>query len=234
VQGVARAVPLGGPQGTVGLPGARLPVRPVRDWSTGAAGHASPSRAPASRADPARGGWAVRSAAMEHHVESSVGELRDRVRLEALRDCVRPYILRRTKEEVATDMPPRVIRDAYLELTPAQREAYERAEKEGVIQLNALGETLTVQHVFELVMRLKQICNFDPATGQNPTVATAFKGPRLPPPRRSPGHCGLAGLTASPHRRDFSPKELISSRWQPGSRFFSFFSGGANSNSLCG
>ena len=30
-----------------------------------------------------------------------------------------------------------------------------------------LGETITVQHVFELVMRLKQICNFDPRTGQS-------------------------------------------------------------------
>jgi SNF2 family DNA or RNA helicase len=78
-------------------------------------------------------------------------------------DC----ILRRTKEEVVSDMPPRIVRDAYLELTPAQREAYDLAEKEGVIHLNALGDTITVQHVFELVMRLKQICNFDPRTGQS-------------------------------------------------------------------
>jgi SNF2 family DNA or RNA helicase len=75
-------------------------------------------------------------------------------------DC----ILRRTKEEVATDMPPRIIRDTYVELTPAQRQAYDLAEKEGVIHLNALGDTISVQHVFELVMRLKQICNFDPRT----------------------------------------------------------------------
>ncbi|HEY7311931.1 MAG TPA: DEAD/DEAH box helicase [Gemmataceae bacterium] len=75
-------------------------------------------------------------------------------------DC----ILRRTKEEVAPDMPPRIVRDAYLELTPAQRQAYDLAEKEGVIHLNALGDTISVQHVFELVMRLKQICNFDPRT----------------------------------------------------------------------
>jgi SNF2 family DNA or RNA helicase len=78
-------------------------------------------------------------------------------------DC----ILRRVKEDVASHMPPKVLRDTYLELTPAQREAYDRAEKEGVVQLNALGETITVQHVFELVMRLKQICNFDPLTGQS-------------------------------------------------------------------
>jgi SNF2 family DNA or RNA helicase len=78
-------------------------------------------------------------------------------------DC----ILRRTKEEVAGDMPPRIVRDTEVELTPAQREAYILAEKEGVIHLNALGDTLTVQHVFELVMRLKQICNFDPRTRQS-------------------------------------------------------------------
>jgi SNF2 family DNA or RNA helicase len=74
-------------------------------------------------------------------------------------------ILRRTKEDVQSDMPPKVIRDLPLELTPAQREAYELAESEGVVRLNELGDTITVQHVFQLVMRLKQICNFDPVTG---------------------------------------------------------------------
>lgn len=78
-------------------------------------------------------------------------------------DC----ILRRIKEDVAQDMPPKVIKDAYIELSSAQREAYDRAEKEGVVHLNDLGDTITVQHVFELVMRLKQICNFDPRTGQS-------------------------------------------------------------------
>src|SRR5262249_59171933 len=78
-------------------------------------------------------------------------------------DC----ILRRTKEDVLTDLPPKTIRDAHVELTPAQRDAYNLAESEGVIRLNALGDTISVQHVFELIMRLKQICNFDPLTGQS-------------------------------------------------------------------
>jgi SNF2 family DNA or RNA helicase len=78
-------------------------------------------------------------------------------------DC----ILRRVKEDVMRDMPPKIVQDVALELTPAQRDSYNLAESEGVIRLNELGHTITVQHVFELVMRLKQICNFDPLTGES-------------------------------------------------------------------
>ena len=73
-------------------------------------------------------------------------------------------ILRRVKEEVMTDMPPKVIQDVHLDLSGAQRESYDLAEKEGIIHLNELGDTISVRHVFELVLRLKQICNFDPRT----------------------------------------------------------------------
>ena len=84
-----------------------------------------------------------------------------------LPELTRDSILRRVKEEVMTDMPPKVIQDVYLDLSPAQRESYDLAEKEGVVHLNELGDTITVQHVFELVLRLKQICNFDPRTGES-------------------------------------------------------------------
>ncbi len=78
-------------------------------------------------------------------------------------DC----ILRRTKDDVQSDMPPKVFRDLTIDLTPAQQTAYRRAEEEGVVHLNELGDTISVQHVFHLVMRLKQICNFDPLTGES-------------------------------------------------------------------
>jgi len=77
------------------------------------------------------------------------------------------YVLRRTKEQVMPDLPPRLDREAYLELAPAQQHAYRVAEEEGVIHLNELGESISIQHVFELVLRLKQITNFDPLTGQS-------------------------------------------------------------------
>jgi SNF2 family DNA or RNA helicase len=77
------------------------------------------------------------------------------------------YILRRTKDMVLDDMPPKLYRDANLELTPEQWSTYEAAEEEGVVYLENLEQSLTIQHVFELVLRLKQICNFDPVTGSS-------------------------------------------------------------------
>ncbi len=75
------------------------------------------------------------------------------------------YILRRTKDMVLDDMPPKLFRDADIDLTPEQWSRYESAESDGIVHLEDLKESLTIQHVFELVLRLKQICNFDPVTG---------------------------------------------------------------------
>ncbi len=77
------------------------------------------------------------------------------------------YVLRRTKDEVLTDMPPKMFRDVDIDLSPQQRETYRLAEEEGVLRLTEMGDSATIQHVFELVLRLKQICNFDPATGES-------------------------------------------------------------------
>jgi SNF2 family DNA or RNA helicase len=74
------------------------------------------------------------------------------------------YILRRTKDHVLTDLPPRIVHDEQLDLTPEQRETYKLAEDEGVLRLTELGTSATIRHVFVLILRLKQICNFDPAT----------------------------------------------------------------------
>ena len=79
----------------------------------------------------------------------------------------RDFVLRRTKDLVMKDLPPRLDRDEFLELMPAQRTAYSAAKEEGVIHLNEMGDQVTIQHVFELVLRLKQITNFDPLTGDS-------------------------------------------------------------------
>lgn len=82
-----------------------------------------------------------------------------------VRDKIEPYFLRRRKED-ALDLPPKIVDDQWLELTDAQRESYDRAKQEGVVQLKS-GHAVTVQHVLALITKLKQICNFDPATGES-------------------------------------------------------------------
>jgi SNF2 family DNA or RNA helicase len=95
----------------------------------------------------------------------SPGYLRPGLGPKRMAELVREHILRRTKDMVLTDLPPKMFRDADLDLSPEQRATYEMAENEGVMRLNEMGDAITIQHVFELVLRLKQICNFDPATG---------------------------------------------------------------------
>ena len=87
--------------------------------------------------------------------------------LRRLSQLAEEHILRRTKDLVLTDIPPRIDRDTELQLTDGQQEAYRIAEKDGVIRLNKLGDSITVQHVFELILRLKQITNHDPLTGES-------------------------------------------------------------------
>ncbi len=128
-----------------------------------------------ARSIPRARSWAMTGTPIENRIEDLVNIFAfvdpDRVPADTppklLPELTRDSILRRVKEEVATDMPPKVIHDTYLELSPGQRASYAMAETEGIVHLNEMGETITVQHVFELVLRLKQICNFDPATGES-------------------------------------------------------------------
>ncbi|MFM8581433.1 MAG: DEAD/DEAH box helicase [Planctomycetaceae bacterium] len=128
-----------------------------------------------ARAIPRARSWALTGTPIENRPEElaalyefmEVVPPRATPDLRQLQLLSKQYILRRTKDLVMKDMPPRLDRDEFLELAPAQRLAYDAAEKEGVVQLDGLGDSITIQHVFELVLRLKQITNYDPLTGDS-------------------------------------------------------------------
>ena len=117
--------------------------------------------------------WALTGTPVENSAEDLVGifeflspgYLRTGMKPRNIGRAVGDYVLRRTKDKVLADLPPKLFRDAQIELTPEQRESYQRAENDGVVRLSEMGGDLTIQHVFELILRLKQICNFDPVTG---------------------------------------------------------------------
>lgn len=132
----------------------------------------SGSTSQAVRAIRRRRSWALTGTPVENSTEDLVGifeflmpgHLSSEMKPRRLGEAASPYVLRRTKDKVLTELPPKMFRDAELELSPEQRESYQLAEDEGVLRLNSMSD-VTIQHVFELVLRLKQICNFDPATG---------------------------------------------------------------------
>ena len=127
------------------------------------------------RAIPRKRSWALTGTPIENSTDDligifeflSEGTLHRSMGTRDLAHATRDYIIRRTKDDVQLDMPPKLFRDAWLELSPSQQARYDEAEGEGVVRLEDLGTAITVQHVFELVIRLKQICNFDPVTGDS-------------------------------------------------------------------
>ena len=122
-----------------------------------------------------RRSWALTGTPVENSAEDlcgifefvSPGQLNPTMTPRRMGKAVRDFILRRTKDQVLDDLPPKMFRDPQLDLTAAQQSSYEMAEDKGVLRLTDMGDSATIQHVFELVLRLKQICNFDPATGDS-------------------------------------------------------------------
>jgi SNF2 family DNA or RNA helicase len=126
-----------------------------------------------ARSIPRARSWALTGTPIENSVDDlrgifefvAPGQLAAKMKPRAVGRAVADFVLRRTKDQVLSDLPPKVFRDADVVLSLEQAESYRLAEDEGVVHLREIKQKLTIHHVFELVLRLKQICNFDPVTG---------------------------------------------------------------------
>lgn len=118
--------------------------------------------------------WALTGTPLENKVEDVVsifqfvqpGLLRSDDQSSVTRH-IGPYMLRRRTEEVRLDLPDKSDQDIPIQLDAGQRRTYDQMEDEGVVELNAKGDSITVTHVFALISRLRQICNFDPVDGRS-------------------------------------------------------------------
>jgi TATA-binding protein-associated factor len=83
--------------------------------------------------------------------------------LEALHKQVLPFLLRRLKEDVLDDLPPKIIQDYYCELSPLQKQLYDafsgssaKQDVDGEISGNSSGKG---QHVFQALQYLRKLVN---------------------------------------------------------------------------
>lgn len=87
--------------------------------------------------------------------------------LEALHKQVLPFLLRRLKEDVLDDLPPKIIQDYYCELSPIQKRLYDdfsnsqaKNEAEGLIKgSHVANERSSPKHVFQALQYLKKLVN---------------------------------------------------------------------------
>ncbi|MEL7267745.1 MAG: SNF2-related protein, partial [Planctomycetota bacterium] len=92
--------------------------------------------------------WALTGTPIENSTQDLVGVfhflspgyLHNDMSVRELGNATREYVLRRVKDEVLDDMPPKLYRDAELDLTPQQWDTYETAEREGVISLEEMDQ----------------------------------------------------------------------------------------------
>ncbi|CAG8530565.1 8145_t:CDS:10 [Ambispora leptoticha] len=90
--------------------------------------------------------------------------------LEALHKQVLPFLLRRLKEDVLNDLPPKIIQDYYCELSDLQKQLYEQfaksqaksnveSELDSEAEVVEEKETKKATHIFQALQYLRKLCN---------------------------------------------------------------------------
>ncbi len=91
-----------------------------------------------------------------------IEEKSDRARLQTLRDRVRPFILRRTKDAVAPELPRKTKLVRPIEITGKQRELYEsiRVAAHAEVRRHIKERGLAGSHiaVLDALLKLRQVC----------------------------------------------------------------------------
>ncbi|KAF2275434.1 uncharacterized protein EI97DRAFT_468006 [Westerdykella ornata] len=93
---------------------------------------------------------------------SSKEQERGALAIEALHKQVLPFLLRRLKEEVLDDLPPKIIQNYYCDLSDLQRKLFEDFTKKEVKEIQAkagAGDRESKQHIFQALQYMKKLCN---------------------------------------------------------------------------
>lgn len=82
--------------------------------------------------------------------------------IEALHKQVLPFLLRRLKEEVLNDLPPKILQNYYCDLSDLQRKLFEdftRKEGKTLADTAGAGDKEAKQHIFQALQYMRKLCN---------------------------------------------------------------------------
>lgn len=82
--------------------------------------------------------------------------------VEALHKQVLPFLLRRLKEEVLNDLPPKILQNYYCDLSDLQKKLFDeffKKEKKSVEAGLNNGDKDSKQHIFQALQYMRKLCN---------------------------------------------------------------------------
>ncbi|KAK5110084.1 TATA-binding protein-associated factor mot1 [Meristemomyces frigidus] len=82
--------------------------------------------------------------------------------IESLHKQVLPFLLRRLKEEVLDDLPPKIIQNYYCDLSDLQKRLFEdftRKESKSLQDMAGSGGKEAKQHIFQALQYMRKLCN---------------------------------------------------------------------------
>ena len=86
-----------------------------------------------------------------------IEQAKNEVKLESLKELVRPYILRRIKSDVLKDLPPKIEQTIYIEPTEEEKAFYEAIREKAQEKLLNLDETSKIAILAEIT-KLRMAC----------------------------------------------------------------------------
>jgi len=92
--------------------------------------------------------------------------------IEALHKQVLPFLLRRLKEEVLNDLPPKILQNYYCDLSDLQKKLFEDFSKKQGKKLQAEAgrdDKEAKQHIFQALQYMRKLCN-SPALVMKPDM----------------------------------------------------------------
>lgn len=103
---------------------------------------------------------------------SSKEQERGALAIEALHKQVLPFLLRRLKEEVLDDLPPKILQNYYCDLSELQRNLFDDFTKRQGQEIQSKAgnaDRESKQHIFQALQYMKKLCNSPAMVVKGPT-----------------------------------------------------------------